>query len=108
MYLSEIAPQKIRGSLGSLYALGTTLGVVFGTACGLEELLGTNDKWHYALSIYGILVAFAMALYPFFLESPKYLYAIAKQKQKSIDGRFSIIFFILFNIKIANVSMLQF
>lgn len=87
MYLSEIAPLKLRGPIAVLFSFGLTLGIIIGSACSLEEVLGSSDKWHYGLSVYGVLVIVSLIPYPFFPESPKYLYSISKQKQKSIDGK---------------------
>lgn len=56
MYLTEIAPLQLRGTLGVLCSMGFTGGVVVGQIFSLQEIFGTEDLWHYALSFYAVLV----------------------------------------------------
>lgn len=74
MYLAEIAPLALRGTLGVFCAVGVTGGVVVGQVFSLRDIFGTADSWHYALSFYIVLVIVCYLpayLYP---ESPKWLY----------------------------------
>jgi len=77
-YVSEVAPKKLRGVLGTVWQLNITLGIMiancvnlgFGGATGTE---GTFDSWRYALGIqsaFSIALAFLVFLIP---ESPRYL-----------------------------------
>uniref|UniRef100_A0A3Q2H7E0 Solute carrier family 2 member 9 n=1 Tax=Equus caballus TaxID=9796 RepID=A0A3Q2H7E0_HORSE len=51
MYLSEISPKEIRGSLGQVTAIFICVGVFTGQVLGLPELLG--KIWFYTNSIFG-------------------------------------------------------
>lgn len=54
---------------------GLNVVVVTGS---LQEVFGTTDLWHVALSVYVVLVVVCMLPYYWFPESPKYLYIIVK------------------------------
>jgi MFS transporter, SP family, solute carrier family 2 (facilitated glucose transporter), member 3 len=73
MYLSEIAPLQLRGTLGVFCSMGITGGVVVGQIMSLQEVLGTEDSWHYALSFPLILLVLCILPYRLMPESPKYL-----------------------------------
>lgn len=73
MYLSEIAPLHLRGTLGVFCSMGVTGGVVVGQIVSLEQLLGTRENWHYSLSFFALLVILSTLPYYWFPESPKYL-----------------------------------
>lgn len=66
MYLSEIAPKEIRGSLGQVTAIFICIGVFAGQLLGLPELLGKVSvapgppcpfSFHHHLSFPGSLAA---------------------------------------------------
>lgn len=80
MYLSELAPLEFRGTLGVLCSMGVTGGVVVGQVGSLQEVFGTADLWHVAFSVFGLLVVLCLLPYPWFPESPKFLYLVAKQQ----------------------------
>ncbi|XP_055629804.1 solute carrier family 2, facilitated glucose transporter member 3-like isoform X2 [Toxorhynchites rutilus septentrionalis] len=96
MYLSEVSPTKLRGTISTLCGLGLTAGVVVGQIASLEQILGTADNWHLALSSYTLLNAFCFLPYYWLPESPKYLYSIkndsdgALREIRKIFGRDSI------------------
>lgn len=83
MYLSEIAPLALRGTLGVFCAVGLTAGVVVGQVFSLRSVFGTESHWHIALSFYVILVV--VCYIPFFMypESPKYLYIVKEDKEEA-------------------------
>lgn len=76
MYLSEIAPLHLRGTLGVFCSMGVTGGVVVGQIVSLEQLLGTEKNWHYCLSFFFLLEVITVIPYWWFPESPKYLCCI--------------------------------
>lgn len=86
MYLSEVAPLNLRGSVAVCYTLGLAMGVFIGTASSMEEVLGTYDHWHYSLIVFSIFVVISMIFYPMLPESPKYLYIIANKRDKAKKG----------------------
>ncbi|XP_061401259.1 solute carrier family 2, facilitated glucose transporter member 3-like [Musca vetustissima] len=83
MYLSEVAPLELRGSLGVFCAVGLTAGVVVGQVFSLRTVFGNESQWHIALSLYVVLVVVCFApcfLYP---ESPKWLYAVKGDREEA-------------------------
>ncbi|XP_049546254.1 solute carrier family 2, facilitated glucose transporter member 3-like isoform X2 [Anopheles darlingi] len=76
MYLAESSPIKLRGAMGVLCPLGLTAGVVVGQVASLEQVLGTEANWHYALSCFAVLNMICYAFYFWIPESPKYLYSV--------------------------------
>lgn len=87
MYLSEIAPLKLRGSIGTFMELGVTFGLLLAQICTLEEILGAENLWQCALCIFIVLVIFGMTFNNWFPESPKYLYILKGEKNASIEGK---------------------
>lgn len=87
MYLSELAPLNLRGTLGVLCSMGVTGGVVVGQIFSLQEVFGTAELWDYALSFYVILVIICFLPYYWFPESPKYLYILRGKVEESKRGK---------------------
>lgn len=85
MYLTELAPLRLRGGMGVLCPLGVTFGVLVAQVAGLREILGTEESWPILLSFYVILVIICGIVVPFLPESPKYLYVVKKQPQKALQ-----------------------
>lgn len=83
MYLAELAPLAFRGTLGVLCSMGVTGGVVVGQIGSLQEVFGTADQWHIAFAVFGVLVAICLLPYPWFPESPKFLYIVAKNADRA-------------------------
>lgn len=73
MYLSEIAPLQLRGTLGVFCSMGITGGVVVGQIFSLQEVFGTPDLWHFSLSFQLVFLIICTLPYRLFPESPKYL-----------------------------------
>jgi len=87
MYMTEIAPLKLRGAVGVLCQLGITCGVLMGQIAGLETVLGTPESWHIMLASFSPLCLAALLLTVLTLpESPKYLYIIRGEQGKAIKG----------------------
>lgn len=84
MYLTEIAPLHLRGTLGVFCSMGVTGGVVVGQIVSLEQLLGTNENWHYSLSFFFLLEVIAVIPYFWFPESPKYLCCIKGDRDSAM------------------------
>lgn len=87
MYMTEIAPLRLRGAVGVICQLGISCGVFLGQIAGLNTVLGTENSWHYMLGAFVPLCIYALIITSIILpESPKYLYIIREQKQKALDG----------------------
>ncbi|XP_052893371.1 solute carrier family 2, facilitated glucose transporter member 3-like isoform X1 [Anopheles moucheti] len=84
MYLAEVSPIKLRGAMGVLCPLGLTTGVVIGQITSLEQVLGTEKHWHYALGCYAVFNLFCYAFYFWIPESPKYLYSVKGDQAGSL------------------------
>lgn len=106
MYMAELSPLQLRGTLGVLCSMGVTGGVVvgqiglnswpcFNALCvngyvsgSLQEVFGTEELWHVALSVYIVLVIVCMLPYFWFPESPKYLFIIVKDHEAAKNRQF--------------------
>jgi len=71
IYLSEIAPSKIRGSVGVLTQLSIVLGIMLTQALGLY--LSTPRQWRFVLFISSAISTAQYCLSPFIVEPPSYL-----------------------------------
>jgi sugar porter (SP) family MFS transporter len=71
IYLAEIAPFKIRGSVGVLTQLSIVLGIMLTQSLGLY--LSTPRQWRFVLLISSALSIMQLFLGPFIAESPSYL-----------------------------------
>ncbi|XP_044268428.1 solute carrier family 2, facilitated glucose transporter member 1-like isoform X2 [Tribolium madens] len=79
MYLTELAPNLLRGSMGVLCPLGVTCGVLVGQVLSLEGILGNEDYWPHLLGFYLLPLVSCSVILVFLPESPKYLFIIKKQ-----------------------------
>lgn len=90
MYLSELSPLKLRGTLGVVCQLGITIGVLLGQIVSLDTVLGTVSLWSYMLAAFSPLCILSLLLTPILPESPKYLYVIKELHDKAIDGQYIV------------------
>lgn len=70
-YLSEIAPEKVRGILGNMFQAAIVFGIFVSQAIGLG--IPVENGWRILFGIGGALPFIQMALVPFFVESPRWL-----------------------------------
>ncbi|KMQ94292.1 solute carrier family facilitated glucose transporter member 5, partial [Lasius niger] len=84
MYMTEIAPLKLRGAVGVLCQLGITCGVLIGQIVGLKTVLGTPESWHIMLASFSPLCGVALLVTIVLPESPKYLYIIRGKQGKAL------------------------
>nr|XP_047902666.1 solute carrier family 2, facilitated glucose transporter member 9 isoform X3 [Anser cygnoides] len=73
MYLSEISPKEIRGSLGQVTAIFICVGVFTGQVLGLPEIFGTESRWPYLFGVIIVPSLVQVVILPFLPESPRYL-----------------------------------
>ncbi len=45
MYINELAPVQIRGSIGTLFQLGATSTIFLSQIFGLPEIFGNENLW---------------------------------------------------------------
>jgi MFS transporter, SP family, solute carrier family 2 (facilitated glucose transporter), member 3 len=84
IYLSEIAPLQLRGTLGVFCSMGMTAGVVVGQVCSLQETFGTPEMWHISLSFQFFIVLISVIPYAMFPESPKYIMSEFNDRTRAI------------------------
>lgn len=82
------------------FILGVTFGVVVAQVVSLEEFLGTEAHWHYALSFYIILVIVCFLPYAWLPESPKYLYIVAGKRDEARKGEKCFYYVLLIKITV--------
>ena len=51
MYLSEISPVALRGSVGTVYQLVITISIFISQVLGMKGVLGNEEGWPYLLGI---------------------------------------------------------
>jgi len=73
MYVSEIAPVKIRGAIGTVNQLAVTSGILISMVLGLSNVLGTETGWPILLAMSAVPAAVQLAILPFMPESPNFL-----------------------------------
>ncbi|XP_061381926.1 solute carrier family 2, facilitated glucose transporter member 1-like [Danaus plexippus] len=72
MYLSEISPVSLRGSIGTVYQLVITMSILLSQVLGLNSVLGT-DSWPWLLAVPLIPAVLQCCMLRMCPESPKYL-----------------------------------
>ncbi|XP_063779174.1 solute carrier family 2, facilitated glucose transporter member 9 isoform X2 [Pseudophryne corroboree] len=87
MYLNEISPKRIRGSLGQITAILICVGVFTGQVLGLPEIFGQESRWPCLFGFILIPSVIQIAILPFFPESPRYL-LLEKQDTKRAEKAF--------------------
>ncbi|XP_017839083.1 solute carrier family 2, facilitated glucose transporter member 7 isoform X2 [Drosophila busckii] len=76
MYLLELAPNSLSGSVGVFTCIGVTGGILLAQLLTLPELLGNEQLWPHALAAYALLVLLCLLPLWRFPESPRWLYLI--------------------------------
>ncbi|XP_026329305.1 solute carrier family 2, facilitated glucose transporter member 1-like isoform X2 [Hyposmocoma kahamanoa] len=84
MYLSELAPLSLSGTMGVACPMGVNVGVLVGQIMGLKFILGGDDDWPYLLSVYALLVIICLPLLFMLPESPKYLFVVKRNEQTAL------------------------
>lgn len=72
MYLAEISPINLRGSVGTVYQLVVTISILVSQILGLDYILGTAEKWPILLAVIIVPGIFMFITLPFCPESPKF------------------------------------
>lgn len=91
MYLAELAPLSLRGTLGVFCSMGITGGVVVGQIGSLQEVFGTTELWHVSFSVFAVLVIICLLPYPWYPESPKFLYIVARNPERAREGTIEVL-----------------
>ncbi|KAE9552287.1 hypothetical protein FO519_004504 [Halicephalobus sp. NKZ332] len=72
MYLTEVSPINLRGTLGSLHQLLVTISILVSQIFGLPYLLGNNEHWPLIFAFTVVPALFQLLTLPFCPESPKF------------------------------------
>ncbi|XP_004478476.1 solute carrier family 2, facilitated glucose transporter member 2 isoform X2 [Dasypus novemcinctus] len=86
MYVSEIAPTSLRGTLGTFHQLAIVTGILISQILGLSSLLGNQDLWHFLLGLSAVPAVLQSLLLFFCPESPRYLYIKVDEEVKAKDS----------------------
>ncbi|XP_036407155.1 solute carrier family 2, facilitated glucose transporter member 9 [Megalops cyprinoides] len=73
MYLGEISPREIRGSIGQFNSIFICVGVFTGQVLGLPEFLGQESRWNFLFAFLAVPALLQLCVLPFLPESPRYL-----------------------------------
>jgi len=76
MFLGEIADTKVRGLFGSFFQFTLVIAILVAQVCGLG--LSTESGWKWLLIVSGLLGGLQLAMAPFLLETPKFLFSKGK------------------------------
>jgi SP family facilitated glucose transporter-like MFS transporter 1 len=85
MYINELAPVQIRGSIGVLFQLGATSSIFLSQVFGLPEIFGNEKLWPLLLGLTAIFSVFQLITLPFCPESPRFL-LINQDKEEEAEG----------------------
>ncbi|CAH2299813.1 solute carrier family 2, facilitated glucose transporter member 9 [Pelobates cultripes] len=83
MYLNEISPKRIRGSLGQITAIMICVGVFTGQVLGLPEIFQRESRWSCLFGVILIPSVLQLIVLPFFPESPRYILLQKQDTQKA-------------------------
>ena len=89
MYINEVSPRQLRGTLGGAFQLGVVLFIFLSQVITLQPVLGSADRWHYALGlpiVFSIVQVILLVIVP---ESPKYLLVKKENSDGAEKGLFS-------------------
>ncbi|KAL4707387.1 hypothetical protein ACJJTC_008572 [Scirpophaga incertulas] len=84
MYLTELSPTQLTGTMGVACPMGVNVGVLVGQVMGLNFLLGGVNDWPYLLSVYALLVIICLPMLWILPESPKYLYVVRRDRESAL------------------------
>ncbi|XP_060710760.1 solute carrier family 2, facilitated glucose transporter member 4-like [Hemiscyllium ocellatum] len=83
MYVGEISPTRLRGTLGTLHQLAIVSGILIAQIFGLDVILGTDELWPLLLAVTVFPAVLQAMLLPLCPESPRYLYIVRNQEGKA-------------------------
>eukprot|EP00058_Branchiostoma_floridae_P020632 XP_002606122.1 hypothetical protein BRAFLDRAFT_88032 [Branchiostoma floridae] len=73
MYLAEVSPPNLRGAIGTTQQLFITVGILVSQILGLQQILGSEERWPYLLGFYVIPAVLQFFFMMFLPESPRCL-----------------------------------
>ena len=85
VYLGEIAPPTLRGTLGTCTQFAMVIGILMSDIFAFA--FATDALWRWLYAITPILCLFQLSISPFLLESPRWLLS---RDEKSVEARIVI------------------
>lgn len=85
VYLGEIAPPTLRGTLGTCTQFALVIGILVSALMAYP--LGTEKLWRFLFAITPLLAIFQLIVSPFMLESPRWLLT---HDDMSVEARIAI------------------
>jgi len=85
IYLVELAPKELSGSVGVFTCIGITGGVVVGQIFSFDFFWGNKSHWHWALSGFMLFVVIGLLPLCLFPESPRGVNAVSELLTISIQ-----------------------
>ncbi|GBP85739.1 Solute carrier family 2, facilitated glucose transporter member 1 [Eumeta japonica] len=73
MYLAEISPVSLRGSICTVYQLVITITILLSQILGHKSILGTDSLWPWLFAVTALPAVLQGLTLPYCPESPKYL-----------------------------------
>ena len=71
VYLGEIAPPTLRGTLGTLTQFSMVIGILMSDIFAFS--LANPEGWRFLFAVTPVLCVLQLAISPFLLESPRWL-----------------------------------
>ena len=81
IYLGELAPPTLRGTLGTLTQFALVVGILVSDFCAFP--FATETKWRLLFSITAFVAVLQLFLAPWLLESPRWLLSNNKESRKA-------------------------
>ena len=72
VYLTEIAPTRFRGALGTMHQLALTIGILMAQVLSLPAIWGNEKHWPILVGFVMIPALISLVLLPFCVESPRW------------------------------------
>ncbi|CAF5093135.1 unnamed protein product, partial [Rotaria magnacalcarata] len=88
IYVNEIAPLRVRGSLGACFQLFVAFAVLLAQILGLDIILGRQHLWNYLFAIPIIFSVLQCTLLMFTHETPAFL--LQKKRRRAATRGFPI------------------
>lgn len=83
MYLTELSPINLRGTIGSFNQLTVTIAILFSQIVGLPQIFGTTGRWPLVFAFALVPVVVQLATLPLCPESPKYTLIVKNKKEEA-------------------------
>lgn len=86
LYLTEIAPINLRGSVGVMHQFALVFGILLAQVLGLKSVLGTEEGWPILLALTCAPNIISYILLPFCPESPRFLLIEFKREKSAASA----------------------